>query len=175
MPSGSSNDRDRFSGLRRQLARMRRRPIGELFTAGRAAAIMLAVEFLVRIVPLPVLARRLGTPLNLDPAPATTDLYPVDRLPARAQRQLRCAGAVADLWPFSAGPCLRRALVAGHMIRSLHPSIRLGVRGSGEKLVAHAWLELDGRALEPVEGFAQFERLTLDAPPPLSPTEDVPS
>ena len=51
-----------------------------------------------------------------------------------------------------------RALVGGHLLRQLHPAVRLGVAATGDELLAHAWLEIDGRPLEAVEHFARFER-----------------
>ena len=43
-------------------------------------------------------------------------------------------------------PCLRRSLVAGHLLRRHDPSLRLGVGGAGDALFAHAWIEIDDHA-----------------------------
>ena len=64
---------------------------------------------------------------------------------------------VADAWPFSRGPCLRRTLVLGHLLREHDPALRLGVAGAGDDLNAHAWLEIDGQPLEDVTSFALFQ------------------
>ena len=45
--------------------------------------------------------------------------------------------------------CLRQSLVIHTLLRrrGLRPELKLGVRKHGEQLDAHAWVELDGRAL----------------------------
>ena len=59
----------------------------------------------------------LGVRLNLDPAPPGVEQFAWRELPPRARRQLRCTARVTDVWPFSKGPCLRRSLVIGHLLR----------------------------------------------------------
>ena len=145
----------RAAGFGRRLARLSPR---EIATVGRVVVVLMFVELLIRWVPLPRLSRLLGvrldlTPANLDPVP-----LPLDAVPAGARRQLRCARLVADAWPFSRGPCLRRALVGGHLIRRLDPAVRIGVSSDGNDVLAHAWLELDDRPLEPVAGFTPFQQ-----------------
>lgn len=125
-----------------------RRRAGRVLTALHAAVILLVVESLIRWVPLPRLGRLLRVRLNLDPAPPDPEVMSPTELPRRAQGQLRAASRVTEAWPLSKGPCLRRSLVAGHLLRRHDPSIRLGVGGDGDRLRAHAWLEIDGRPLE---------------------------
>jgi hypothetical protein len=139
----------------RALARLPRRA---LLTTVHAAAVLAAVELSIRWVPLPRLSRLLGVGVNLAPAHPGAEQFPLETLPERAHRQLLCTWRIADAWPFSRGPCLRRALVAGHLLRALEPSVRLGLSGSGDSLVAHAWLEIDGRPLEDVSAFDPFQR-----------------
>jgi len=49
--------------------------------------------------------------------------------------------------------------VAGHLLRTHEPSVRVGVaKSENDLLVAHAWLEIDGQPLEVVSGYVPFER-----------------
>jgi transglutaminase superfamily protein len=142
---------------------MRLRP-REILTMMHAGAVLAVVELLIRWVPLPRLSRILGVEVSLEPVGSNPRQLPVAELPTRARRQLRCTRRVADAWPFSRGPCLRRALVGGHLIRHLHPAVRLGVAGAGDTLLAHAWLEIDGRPLETVTQFNAFQRRSTEVP-----------
>lgn len=45
--------------------------------------------------------------------------------------------------------CLRRCLVIGHRLRHLGPVLRIGVRRDGPEIIAHSWLEIAGRTLDP--------------------------
>jgi hypothetical protein len=128
----------------------------ELFTTLHAGLVIVLVEVAVRRVPLPRLCERLGIRLNLAPAPPDADRIHIRDLPPSAARQVRCTRRVADAWPFSQGPCLRRALVAGHLLRRFEPALRLGLAGAGEGVFAHAWLELNDRPLENVAAFSMF-------------------
>jgi hypothetical protein len=141
----------------RRIPRVRGLPPKEILTTLRVAMVIIVVEVLIRVVPLPRLSRLLGVRVDLAPRTGAGEQLPLRELPDRARRQLRSTRRVADVWPFSHGPCLRRALVGGHLLRHLHPSVRLGLTGTGDQLVAHAWLEIDGRPLEPVDHFARFE------------------
>lgn len=122
-------------------------------------AVLGLVELLVRYVPLPRLSRFLGLRVNLAPIRRDTEPLPVTALPTSARRQLRCARRVADAWPFSKGPCLRRSLVVGHLLRRYDPAVRLGLTGSGDAILAHAWVEIDGRPLESVADFDVFQQM----------------
>jgi hypothetical protein len=122
---------------------------------------IVVVEIAVRRMPLPKLAPLLGIRLNLAPAPPDVERLRVRDLPARAAREVRCTRRVADAWPFSRGPCLRRALVTGNLLRRLDPALRLGMAGSGDEVFAHAWLELDDRPLEDVAGFSLFQQVPI--------------
>ena len=39
------------------------------------------------------------------------------------------------------------------------PALRLGMVGSDASLLAHTWVEIDGRPLERVDGYRVFQRL----------------
>lgn len=102
------------------------------------------IELWLRRRRLPDITARLGVDLGSDlvgvsPRPMRTPL------PDWAMRRLYYANQVVERWPFGR-TCLRRSLLAGTRLRSLHPTLRIGVRFPGEnpKLAAHAWLEIDG-------------------------------
>jgi hypothetical protein len=101
-------------------------------TTAHAVGLLIVVELLIRWVPLPRLAASLGVRVNLGPARPGAERLPVELLSARARRELRCTRRVADVWPLSKGPYVRRSL-------------------------AHAWLEIDDRPLENVDGFGVFQ------------------
>lgn len=129
----------------------------ELLTTLHALAVLAVVEVSIRSVRLDRLARLLGIRLSFDPVPAPGELVPAPTLSARARRQVRCARRVADAWPLSKGPCLRRALAIGHLLRRLDPAVRLGVSANGPDVHAHAWVEILGHPLEDVGGFDVFQ------------------
>lgn len=57
--------------------------------------------------------------------------------------------------------CLRRALVLGHLLRDLEPTLCIGVvRGDGP-FTAHAWLELGGLSLPEPAGSASMDVVPL--------------
>jgi hypothetical protein len=134
-------------------------------TTLHAAVIITVVELTVRWVPLPRLSRLLGIRVNLAPAPADAEPLSLAELSPTARRQMVCTRRVADAWPFSRGPCLRRSLVAGHLLRRHDPTLRLGVGGAGDAVFAHAWLEIDDRPLENVAGLGVFQVAATGATP----------
>lgn len=132
-------------------------PIREQLTTLRALFVLAGVEVVIRKMSLPKLSRALGVPLALGPPTATKGMQD-DELAPEVARALRSAARVTRAWPFCAGPCLRRALVGGHLTRSSDPAIRIGVAaGPDDTVLAHAWLELGGRPLEDVDGFEPFQ------------------
>jgi Transglutaminase-like superfamily len=138
-----------------------RLPLPELLTTVHAALVLVLVEVMVRRVALPRLCRLLDVRLNLEPPPPDAERIRVRDLPPRAARQVRCTRRVAGAWPFSRGPCLRRALVTGHLLRDLSPALRLGLAGSDGEVFAHAWLEIDDRPLEDVASFSLFQQVPI--------------
>jgi hypothetical protein len=122
-----------------------------------ATAVLMFVEALIRWVALPRLSRMLGISVDLTPPRSGVEQLPADALTDRDRRQLRCTGRVADVWPLSKGPCLRRSLVAGHLLRRHHPAVRFGMSGASGGRFAHAWLEIDGRPLEDVSDMSVFQ------------------
>ena len=158
--------------LGRRLHRFLRMPPREILTTIHVVVLLSLVEVLIRWVPLPRLSRLLGLRLNLDPARPDIEEMAWTELSPRARRQIRCTRRVADVWPLSRGPCLRRSLVAGHLLRRHHPAVRLGVATAGDTVLAHAWLEIDDR---PLESVVRLQRVPTDTdrdecvsgPPPL--------
>lgn len=147
-----------YRHLRGAVARLGRLRPRDLLAALHVAVVLAVVELLVRWVPLPRLSRLVGVRVDLGPAPAAAEPLASSDLPLRERRQLDWTRRLSDAWPFSRGPCLRRALVGGHLLRRRAPVIRLGVMGSGDDLVGHAWLEIDGRPVDPVAGVTPFRR-----------------
>lgn len=89
------------------------------------------------------------------------------RLPRWTEQPVRATAVVMRRWPLGQdGPrgsamCLRSSLVTARRLRSLGPVVRIGVAldpgggdgaGAGPVLRAHAWVEVDGRALDPTAG-----------------------
>lgn len=136
----------------------------ELLTVATIVVLLAFVELVIRWMPLPRLAALLGVRLDLTPpgGPATplaaSELAPAER------RRLELATRIADRWPLAQGPCLRRALVTGCLLRAHDPAVRIGVVGTGADLLAHAWLELDGRPLEEVADFRAFHTAAGGSP-----------
>ena len=116
--------------------------------AGRAVVTQARVEWgLRRRRPLPDLAQSLGVPLLAGQTPSATEPF-VERLTADERRSLRAAARVLRRWPWE-DTCLRRALATGHVLRHRSPSLRVGVAKIDGTVKAHAWLEIDGRTLDP--------------------------
>lgn len=121
-----------------------------------AFARLARIELLLRRQDLPTVCRRLGIALDLDSAapPATEPAV----LPGRGRTALRACSAATKRWRFG-DTCLRRCLVVGRRLRGLDPVLRIGVRRDGNGFLAHSWLEIDGRTLDPASaGFATLGR-----------------
>lgn len=103
-------------------------------------------EVAVRTVPLAVLARLYG--VTFGPALDEEADAPLEELTAWAVRRFRVVSRVMRRWPVQ-GECLRHALVAGQRLRALHPELKLGVAKVDTEIIAHAWLVIGGRSLDP--------------------------
>jgi hypothetical protein len=107
----------------------------------------LVVEIGLRVLRLPCLARLAGAPLALGDVALSQP--PVgDVLSPRLRRELAMVRRVMTRWPWG-DTCLRIALVAGHRLRRLSPSLRVGVAIVDGEVRAHAWLEVHGISLDP--------------------------
>lgn len=142
---------------RSALAGVRRTPIRDVATSAHALVMLIGIEATIRWVRLPRLATLLGVRLDLSPVQRVAEPMKLDDLPPRHARSLRAAARVARHWPFGGGPCLRRSLMAARMMRDLDPAIRLGVADGGDRVLAHAWLEIDGAPLEQLGDFVPFQ------------------
>jgi hypothetical protein len=106
---------------------------------------MTVVEVAIRILPLDRVSRLLGVPLNSSDELVSGGTQQMT-LSGWQRGQLRTLEPMAAHWPFSDGPCLRQSLVAGRVLRTHHPVLRLGVNLQ-DGLQAHAWIEVDGYQL----------------------------
>jgi hypothetical protein len=157
LPSSDEVDQPMSTGVHRWRMTLHRIRPRDLLTIAHVAVVLAVVESLIRYVALPRLCELLGFRLALTPASGDAVPLPATELPARAQRQLRYTNLVTESWPLSRGPCLRRSLVAGRLLRRLDPALRVGVVGTGESLIGHAWLEVHERPLEDVTTYAIFQ------------------
>ncbi len=141
-----------------------RRRIGTTSWATRleyvtVVALACGAEIGVRTLPLARLAGlygvRFGTATSQEPVAA------LEELPAWARRRFRATARVMRRWPVQ-GECLRHSLVAGQRLRALHPELKLGVMRDDDSIVAHAWLVIAGRSLDPSS--AHYEELPSPRP-----------
>lgn len=118
------------------------------YAAVVAAAVTQArIEWALHRRPLPALADALGVPLVTSTGPLATEPF-AERLTADERRALRAVRRVLRHWPWD-NTCLRRALGMGYVLRGRGPSLRVGVTKTDGAVRAHAWLEIDGRTLDP--------------------------
>jgi len=112
----------------------------------RAVVWLARIERTLRRRDLPAVCRVLGIDCDLrsaDPPATQRAVLPRNtRTPVYA-----CQYAVAH-WP-PGNTCLRRCLVLGRRLRHLGPVLRIGVRRDEGLFVAHSWLEINGRTLDP--------------------------
>ncbi len=101
-------------------------------------------EVALRLAPLTRIAALFR--VSLDSGAAVG--MPLEVLPPWAASRVRVVRVVMRKWPVD-GVCLRDALVTGQRLRRLRPTLKLGVARSEAGLAAHAWLEIDGRSLDP--------------------------
>ena len=147
----------RLNRLVKAAPRLRRMRIRDIPTMLHASILIAFVEVCVRRYPPAKVGRLLGCPIDTTPVDPQAARMRNSDLPSHTVRQLRCARRVAEVWPFSEGPCLRSALVGGRLIRRHAPVVRIGIDPSSDELAAHAWLEIDGRPLEAVHHYLAFQ------------------
>jgi hypothetical protein len=114
-------------------------------TTAWVTVIVVVAETGLKVTSVSTLARWMRVPLATDEAPPPasgpddlSDLTPGER------RVYWSVHWVLTRWLYD-GTCLRRALVLGWFLRAHHPRLRLGVMVD-EDTVAHAWIEVGGRA-----------------------------
>ena len=165
MSAQATGVRSGGAAIRRIRGKAWRLPPRDMLTTVHAVMVLLVVELAIRSVSLPRLCVvggiRLGGSVSQGPNARRLEM---DELPPKAVRALRATRRVTSRWPFCAGPCLRSALVGGHLIRELEPTLRIGVAPNEFTIRAHAWLEVNGRPLEDVSGFRPFDGPARCAP-----------
>lgn len=131
----------------RPFARLRHDPAGRYLATAVLTAV--AVEIALRLVTLTRLASIAGVRIQLS-SPGGECAELTAALGSADAARLRAARIVMRRWPFGArGHCLREALVAGRMLRHHRPRLALGARSDERGARAHAWLLVDGVALDP--------------------------
>lgn len=133
----------------------------DTLAALHALGLAVTVECLIRLVPLPRLARlygvRLGTATPGRAAPAEADQLPAFTLQER--RRFLAARRIMRNWPFGKGRCLRSSLVVGRLLSAREPVLRVGVERRADDFEGHAWLEIDGHAVLSDRGAVPFRDL----------------
>jgi hypothetical protein len=122
-----------------------------------AWVVLILVEVGLRVLPLRIVARIAGVRLLEEGSGTGASLGSVE-LPWWAGERVAAAHRVVARWPHE-GPCLRRGLVAGALLRRFDPVLRLGVARSGSgRLAAHAWIEVGGATFDATTtGYAPLE------------------
>lgn len=126
---------------------------GRIHFALYVVSLFAVVEVGLRTTRLPTLCRRLHITLG-SMSPASPTSYAGGArggvTPAHALRCSRAVLRVSERWPLG-DTCLRRCLVLGTMLRRTGPVLVLGVRRDDTgAVVAHSWLEIHGRAIDPM-------------------------
>lgn len=122
----------------------------------RAVALLTRIELGLRRSTLPALTERLGVSMASSSAAPAHEPF-TDRLCGPERRAARAVRRVLRHWRWG-DTCLRRALALGHVLRHRRPLLRIGVAKRDGVVTAHAWLEIDGRTLDP-EGPATYRSL----------------
>lgn len=122
-------------------------PVEVLLTV-RMSVLLLLVEVLLHLCRLARVAKLMGVAIDgvsSTPTPARTHGRIV--LSVREKQALHCVRRALRLVPHRRGQCLREALLTGHVLRGRSPTLVLGILESGERFIAHAWIEVDGVAI----------------------------
>ncbi|WP_279070503.1 lasso peptide biosynthesis B2 protein [Microbacterium lacticum] len=130
---------------------MRLRTVIALGPAGwmrvvRTGWVAMRVERSLRARPLDQTAARFGLRLSFGRPDEVTDDLEFSREESVA---LDLALRTLAVGPFNS-TCLRRALVIGDILRDRSPLLRVGVAKTAGEVTAHAWVEIDGVALDPM-------------------------
>lgn len=120
-------------------------------------ALIAFIESGLRLIGLNRVAKILGVHLGFDNS-TSTSAYDLS-LSNRERERLELGLRMLRRGPFN-GTCLRRALLAGYILRSHAHAVRVGVRSVDGNIAAHAWLVVDGVSLDP-DADEQFARLTV--------------
>jgi hypothetical protein len=113
----------------------------------RTAVVSRRIERSLQSETLDATARRFGATLSFDPpASFATEAS----LSEREKANLGVALAVLRKSSLN-GTCLRRALVMSDILRDRTPILRVGVAKADGAVMAHAWIEVDGYAFDPMD------------------------
>ncbi|NNC11892.1 lasso peptide biosynthesis B2 protein [Planctomonas sp. JC2975] len=129
-----------------RLRRMLRLGPRAWFRVMRTVLIAGRIERSLRRETLDRTAQRFGAELSFDPPQEVATLLPLNE---DESRDLGLALAVLRQKQFN-GTCLRRALVMADILRDRSPKLRVGVSKASGEVVAHAWVEIDGFAIDPM-------------------------
>lgn len=146
---------------RKVVTAVRLRPRDAL-AALHALGLAVTVECLLRLVPLPRLARMFRVHLGTIPPGRATPAV-ADQLPTftrHERRRFLAAHRIMRNWPFGKGRCLRSSLVVGRMLAARQPVLRVGVEHRADGIEGHAWLEIDGHAVLSDRGAVPFHDLS---------------
>jgi hypothetical protein len=130
------------------IARCRRIGYRNLATAAMLAWWAAVIEVGLRATTLPRVAKIVGVRIQVDGAHCGVEGSECVLRSPNELRQLNIAGRVLRRGPFE-DSCLRRAMLAGRILRHRDHAVRIGVRKVDGAVQAHAWLELDGVSLDP--------------------------
>ena len=140
------------------IRRLRAVPAREWPAIAAVAGLAGVVEVGLRLLPLTRLAGLLGVPVDTTSRTTSPSAVAHAEPPAWVRRRVRTTGRVMRHWP-PGTTCLRHALVLGHRLRRLGPVLRIGVARIDGEVQAHAWLEIDGRILDPNGAAGAYQAL----------------
>lgn len=146
-------------GLSRLRGQERADTLAALRHLPRALAAAAAIELVLGRVPLARLTERLGFVLDERREAESGEATSSETLGRACVGEVLAARAALLLLGLPP-TCLRRSLVAGHLLRRREPRLRIGARLTGGAVTAHAWLELAGARLpgDEAEGFSPLGR-----------------
>lgn len=128
-------------------ARVLRLPLAEQVRIARMAALRVALEPMLRSLPLPRVARLMGVRLGASADPPAPKLA-ARALPSADARAVRAAGLLTSGGRDAKRRCLRHALLAGHALRRHDPVLRIGAARRDGTTTAHAWIEVLGGRID---------------------------
>jgi hypothetical protein len=147
------------SWVRRFQGRRRADTLGALALLPRGLGAAVFTEVCLQRTELPRVARWLNVPLEEGPATSPTASEALGLECRRAMMAARLSLRLIHVEP----TCLRQSLVAGHLLRSKRPRLRIGAANGPEGFRAHAWLEIDGSRL-PNDGADEYTPLSQRGP-----------
>jgi hypothetical protein len=120
-----------------EVARFLALPAGEKLAWGKVVYAVAAARLGLRAFSLQSVSSSFGITLCGDEAAPELCTRPDVMLVAQRVR------GVLKRWP-SESPCLVGALAAGLLLRRLRPGLFIGVHRTDTRVMAHAWLDVDG-------------------------------